>query len=82
MVQQKENSPAALPVKAASVATVKHPVVADAPSSAPIATSSDTCLVKEYLDTGVVQFRDVCTREWATNSIDSGAQAPRSGPLA
>ena len=77
VVQQKENSPAALPVKSASVATAKPPVVADAPSSAPIATSTDTCLVKEYLDTGVVQFRDVCTREWATNSIDSDAKASK-----
>jgi len=77
VVQQKENSPAALPVKSASVATAKPPVVADAPSSAPIATSTDTCLVKEYLDTGVVQFRDICTREWATNSIDSDAQASK-----
>jgi len=30
-----------------------------------------TCVVKEYLDTGVVRFRDVCTKEWAINSIEN-----------
>jgi hypothetical protein len=79
VVQQKQqqNDTAAHPVKSAGVATATPPVVADATTSTPIATSSDTCLVKEYLDTGVVQFRDVCTKEWATNSINSDAKASK-----
>ena len=78
MVQQKENSPAALPVKVSQrrhrEARRSSPMRRVLPRSRPRA---DTCLVKEYLDTGVVQFRDVCTREWATNSIDSDAQASK-----
>jgi hypothetical protein len=27
-----------------------------------------TCLTKEYLQTGVVLLKDVCTKEWAMNS--------------
>jgi len=36
----------------------------------PAATATTTCLRKEYLDTGAVLFRDVCTNEWAINSTD------------
>jgi hypothetical protein len=36
----------------------------------PAATATTTCLRKEYLDTGAVMFRDVCTNEWAINSTD------------
>jgi hypothetical protein len=31
-------------------------------------TAPATCLTKEYLQTGVVLFKDVCTKEWAVNS--------------
>ncbi len=27
-----------------------------------------SCLVKEYLQAGIVLFKDVCAREWAMNS--------------
>jgi hypothetical protein len=32
------------------------------------------CLTKEYLETGVVLFRDVCTKEWAVNSTSVSSQ--------
>jgi hypothetical protein len=63
--------------KPASVADAKPADIADATASTPIATATDTCLVKEYLDTGVVRFRDVCTKEWAVNSIDDDAKASK-----
>jgi hypothetical protein len=37
-------------------------------TSAPAAAATDTCLIKEYLETGAVRFRDTCTNEWAINS--------------
>jgi hypothetical protein len=85
-------APAEYPVKSVSTASVKpastavakpastavaKPNVADATGSTPIAAATDTCLVKEYLDTGVVRFRDVCSKEWAINSIDDDAKASK-----
>jgi hypothetical protein len=32
--------------------------------------ATTTCLTKEYLDTGAVLFKDVCTQEWAMNSTN------------
>jgi len=40
---------------------VREPVVSTPAAPAP-------CLTKEYLQTGVVLFKDVCTKEWAVNS--------------
>ena len=37
-------------------------------TSAPAAAATDTCLIKEYLETGAVRFRDTCSNEWAINS--------------
>jgi hypothetical protein len=45
---------------------------AASPSSAPVASAS--CLVKEYLQAGVVLFRDVCAKEWAMNSTSATNQ--------
>jgi hypothetical protein len=53
-------APAAKQIKPARPAS---PVV---PPTAEAATS--TCLVKEYLETGAVQFKDICTNEWAINA--------------
>jgi hypothetical protein len=39
-----------------------------APISTPATAATTTCLTKEYLDTGAVLFKDVCTQEWAMNS--------------
>ena len=50
------------PVKPSSVAS-------QAELTAP-ADAAATCLTKEYLETGAVMFRDVCTKEWAINSTD------------
>jgi len=36
----------------------------------PAVAATNPCLTKEYLDTGAVMFRDVCTNEWAINSTD------------
>jgi hypothetical protein len=40
------------------------------PDRATVATPAapTTCLTKEYLQTGVVLFKDICTKEWAMNS--------------
>ncbi len=43
--------------------------------SAP-ADAAATCLTKEYLETGAVMFRDVCTKEWAINSTDVAKKVP------
>jgi hypothetical protein len=40
---------------------IARPVIAAAPS----------CLSKEYLQQGVVMFRDTCTKEWAINSTST-----------
>jgi hypothetical protein len=48
---------AAIPAKSAAEST-----------SAPAAAATDTCLIKEYLATGAVKFRDTCSNEWAINS--------------
>jgi hypothetical protein len=34
------------------------------PVSTPATAATTTCLTKEYLDTGAVLFKDVCTQEW------------------
>jgi hypothetical protein len=51
------------PTQLAGAATV-------APFSTPAAAATTTCLTKEYLDTGAVLFKDVCTQEWAMNSTN------------
>jgi hypothetical protein len=61
----------------ASVAEAKPADVVNTTGSDKIATPADTCVVKEYLDTGVVRFRDVCTKEWAINSIDNEAKSSK-----
>jgi hypothetical protein len=33
-----------------------------------------SCLVKQYLDTGAVMFKDTCSNEWAINSTPANAQ--------
>jgi hypothetical protein len=42
----------------------------NAPVSTPATAATTTCLTKEYLDTGAVLFKDVCTQEWAMNSTN------------
>jgi hypothetical protein len=49
--------------------TVVRPAAA---SVAPLAAPS--CLTKEYLQAGVVLFKDVCTKEWAMNSTSVNSQ--------
>jgi hypothetical protein len=51
------------PTQLAGAATV-------APVSTPATAAATTCLTKEYLDTGAVLFKDVCTQEWAMNSTN------------
>jgi hypothetical protein len=51
------------PTQLAGAATV-------APASTPATAATSTCLTKEYLDTGAVLFKDVCTQEWAMNSTN------------
>ena len=51
------------PAQLAGAATV-------APISTPATAATATCLTKEYLDTGAVLFKDVCTQEWAMNSTN------------
>jgi hypothetical protein len=36
--------------------------------------ATPSCLTKEYLETSVVLFRDVCTKEWAINSTSVASQ--------
>jgi hypothetical protein len=52
----------------ASAASV--PVPAATAPAASAAASTSTCLIKEYLDTGAVMFKDTCTNEWAVNSTE------------
>jgi hypothetical protein len=51
------------PAQLAGAATI-------APVSTPATAATTTCLTKEYLDTGAVLFKDVCTQEWAMNSTN------------
>jgi len=51
------------PTQLAGAATV-------VPASTPATAATTTCLTKEYLDTGAVLFKDVCTQEWAMNSTN------------
>ena len=39
-----------------------------------LATHVNSCLAKQYLDTGAVMFKDTCTNEWAINSTTVTAQ--------
>ena len=50
----------------AAVAPVIAPVIAK-----PIIAAAPSCLSKEYLQQGVVLFRDICTKEWAINNTSS-----------
>lgn len=45
---------------------VVRPVVA-ATAIYPVVKATKACLTKEYLPTGQVLFKDVCTNEWAMN---------------
>jgi hypothetical protein len=38
-----------------------------------LAAHVNTCLVKQYLDTGAVMFKDTCSNEWAINSTPANA---------
>ena len=38
--------------------------------------SKDTCLTKQYLETGAVLFKDTCTRQWAINSTAVATHKP------
>jgi hypothetical protein len=59
------------PVKPVTVAAPVKPVtLATAAVATPSTVGTTSCLTKEYLDTGAVKFRDVCTNEWAINSTD------------
>lgn len=61
----------AAPVKPAPVvASVKPVSFATAAVATPSTVGTTSCLTKEYLDTGAVKFRDVCTNEWAINSTE------------
>ena len=57
------------PVKLASTvgAAVTHDV-------GTVAARVPSCLVKQYLDTGAVMFKDTCSNEWAINSTPANAQ--------
>src|SRR5262249_58632045 len=59
------------PAPATPAAALAGPAEPSAPTEA-----SATCLTKEYLETGAVMFRDVCTKEWAINSTDVARKLP------
>jgi len=61
------------PVKLAS--TVGTANVALAAGTHTAATPANTCLTKQYLETGAVMFKDSCANEWAINSTNVSAQA-------
>ena len=60
------------PAQLAGAATV-------APVSTPATAVTTTCLTKEYLDTGAVLFKDVCTQEWAMNSTNVSGKVSAVG---
>ena len=60
------------PTQLAGAATV-------APVSTPATAATTTCLTKEYLDTGAVLFKDVCTQEWAMNSTNVSSKVSAVG---
>lgn len=60
----------AAPAPVRIVEPERTPVVAKVVGSTTDAAPADTCLTKEYLDTGAVMFRDSCTKEWAINATD------------
>ncbi len=76
-----QKRPVENPPKSVTIASAKPAATADTaastPTPIPVATPTNTCVVKEYLDTGAVQFRDTCTKEWAINSIDSDAKTSK-----
>ena len=55
------------PTQLAGAATV-------APVSTAATAATTTCLTKVYLDTGAVLFKDVCTQEWAMNTVEQAAR--------
>ena len=60
------------PVAVGPVAAALPPVTA--PSAARLPATN--CLTKDYLQTGVVMFRDVCNQEWAINNSSITNPAP------
>jgi hypothetical protein len=54
VAKQKDAAPA-------NPVTVAGPTTTDAPAA-------NACLTKQYLATGAVLFKDVCTKHWAINS--------------
>ena len=46
---------------------VERETIVKTTGSTPVRTPRRVCLTKEYLPTGAVMFRDVCTNEWAQN---------------
>ena len=60
--------------KSTKPAPFANPPVPPAPEN-----DTSTCLSKEYLATGAVQFKDTCTGEWAINSTHL-AKPARSTP--
>jgi hypothetical protein len=76
--------PVAEPVGVISVGAPSAPATpvttaVRAAEPAPSADPPGTCLSKEYLDTGAVLFRDLCSREWAVNSTDVGNKITPAG---
>ncbi len=77
--------PAVAPVTAPNVVVVPAGPTSGGPTavtsqsepSAP-ADAATACLTKEYLETGAVMFRDVCTKEWAVNATDVAKKVPAS----
>lgn len=79
--------PVASPVKSARIVSAAKPTgnadtaVSTPTIRTPIATPTDTCLVKEYLDTGAVRFKNSCTHEWAINSTDGDKKTSTVGHI-
>jgi hypothetical protein len=48
-------------------------------AAAPATAATDTCLRKEYLETGAVRFRDTCNKQWAINSTKVTTKTPIVG---
>jgi hypothetical protein len=61
---------AAKPANSYRPAQLAGAATTSAPVSTPATAATTTCLTKEYLDTGAVLFKDVCTQEWAMNSTN------------
>ena len=72
---------AAAPVKATPRKPIATPVPVATVGAANVtqdvgtlATHVNSCLAKQYLDTGAVMFKDTCSNEWAINSTTVTAQ--------